>query len=76
MALSAGCKRLVRLIELHAQLRDGSAQKFELGALLIAQFDAPIPSLIDLSHRPIFGRPPPRTCSTSQSIDCHVRAKV
>jgi hypothetical protein len=36
MALSAASDRLVRLIELRAQLRDGSAQDFELGALLIA----------------------------------------
>ena len=57
MALSAGSERLVRLIELRAQLRDGSAQDFELGALLIAQFDAPIPRLIGLSHRPVFGVP-------------------
>jgi hypothetical protein len=53
----------VRLIELRAQLRDGSAQEFELGALLVAQFDAPIPRLIGLSHRPVFAvrrRAPPR----------------
>src|SRR5215208_1680164 len=54
MALSAASERLVRLIELRAQLRDGSAQQFELGALLIAQLDAPIPSLFGLSHRPVF----------------------
>jgi ketosteroid isomerase-like protein len=39
---------------LSAQLRDGSAQKFELGALLVAQFNAPIPRLIGLSHQPLF----------------------
>ena len=63
MALSAASERLVRLIELRAQLRDGCAQDFELGALLVAQFDAPIPSLIGLSHRPVFAvrrRPPAR----------------
>src|SRR5215216_3627423 len=63
MALSAASERLVRLIELRAQLRDGSAQEFELGALLVAQFDAPIPSLIGLSHQPVFAvprRPPAR----------------
>jgi hypothetical protein len=54
MALSAASERLVRLIELRAQLRDGCAQDFELGAFLIAQFDAPIPSLIGLSHRSVF----------------------
>jgi hypothetical protein len=54
MALSAAPECLVRLIELRAQLRDGAAQKFELGALLIAQIDAPIPSLIGLSHRSVF----------------------
>jgi hypothetical protein len=54
MTLPATSERLVRLIELRAQLRDGAAQKFELGVLLIAQFDAPIPSLIGLSHRPVF----------------------
>jgi hypothetical protein len=63
LTLSTASERLVRLIELRAQLRDGSAQEFELGALLVAQFDAPIPSLIGLSHRPVFGvgrRAPPR----------------
>jgi hypothetical protein len=54
MALSAASERLVGLIELRVQLRDGSAQEFELGALLIAQFDAPIPSLIGMSHRSDF----------------------
>ena len=54
MALSAASERPVRLIELSAQLRDGCAQEFELGALLIAQFDAPIPRLIGLSHRLVF----------------------
>ena len=61
MALSAASERLVRLIELRAQLRDGAAQEFELGALVIAQFDAPIPCLICLSHRSVFavrGRAP------------------
>jgi hypothetical protein len=61
----------VRLIKLRAQLRDGPAQEFELGALFIAQFDAPIPSLIGLSHRPVFAvrrHPPARrapACSHS-----------
>jgi hypothetical protein len=50
MALSAASERLVRLIQFRTQLRDGCTQEFELGALLIAQFDAPIPSLIGLSH--------------------------
>jgi hypothetical protein len=54
MALSGASERLMRLIELRAQLRDGSAQEFELGALLIPQVDAPIPSLISLSHRSVF----------------------
>jgi hypothetical protein len=51
----------VRLVELRAQLRDCSAQEFEFGALLVAQFDAPIPRLIGLSHRPVFAvrRPAP-----------------
>ena len=44
----------MRLIEFGAQLRDGCTQTFELGALLVTQFDAPIPSLIGLSHRPVF----------------------
>jgi hypothetical protein len=54
MALSAASERLVRLIEFRAQLRNGAAQQFELGALVIPQFDALIPSLIGLSHRPLF----------------------
>jgi hypothetical protein len=54
LALSTASEGLVRLIELRAQLRDGSAQEFEFGALLVAQFDAPIPSLIGLSHQPVF----------------------
>jgi hypothetical protein len=54
MALSASRERLVCLIELRAQLRDGAAQEFEFGALLVAQFDAPIPSLIGVSHQPDF----------------------
>jgi hypothetical protein len=36
MALSATCERLVCLIELRPQLRDGAAQEFEFGALLVA----------------------------------------
>jgi hypothetical protein len=59
----------VRLIELRAQLRDGSAQEFELGALFVAQFDAPIPSLIGLSHRPVFAvrrHPPARRAPACQ----------
>jgi hypothetical protein len=54
MALPAASERFVRLIEFRAELRDGSAQEFELGALLIAQFGAPIPTLTGLSHRPLF----------------------
>jgi hypothetical protein len=54
MALSGASQRLVSLIQLRAQLRDGSAQKFELGALLVAQFNAPIPRLIGLSHQSLF----------------------
>ena len=54
LALSTASQELVRLIEFRTQLRDGSTQEFELGALFVAQFDAPIPSLIGLSHRPIF----------------------
>jgi len=48
----------VRLIEFGAQLRDGCTQTFELGALLVTQFDAPIPSLIGLSHQPVFAARP------------------
>ena len=61
MTLSAAFERLVRLIELCAQLSDGAAHELELGALLIAQFDAPIPRLIGLSHRSVFAvrRPGP-----------------
>jgi hypothetical protein len=44
----------MRLIEFRAELRDGSTQDFELGALFVTQFDAPIPSLIGLSHPPLF----------------------
>ena len=69
MALCAASERLVRLIELRAQLRNAAAQEFELGALVIAQFDAPIPSLFGLSHRSVFAvrhpaparRAPPRS---------------
>jgi hypothetical protein len=77
MALSAASERLVRLIESRAQLSDGSAQEFELGALLIAQFDAPIPSLIGLTHRPVFAvrrHPPARrapACSHSDRGPAH-----
>ena len=58
MALSATCERLVRLIELRPQLRHVSAQDFKLEALLVAQFDTPVPSLIGLSHRPVFAARP------------------
>ena len=54
MASSGASELLVRLIELGAQLRDGSAQELEFRALLVAQFDSPIPRLIDLSHRSVF----------------------
>ena len=71
MALSATSERLVRLIDLRAQLRDGAAQGFELGALLIAQLDAPIPSLISLSHQPVFAgsrrAPPPLAPASVQA---------
>ncbi|HEX6653866.1 MAG TPA: hypothetical protein VF072_14060 [Thermoleophilaceae bacterium] len=50
MALSAASERLLRLIELRAQLRSGCAEQLELRALLVAQLDAPIPSLFGLSH--------------------------
>ena len=76
LALSTASEGLVRLIELRAQLRDGSAQEFELGALLVAQFDAPIPSLIGLSHRPVFAvrrRAPARrdpACPRAQKQPC------
>jgi hypothetical protein len=71
MALSAASERLARLIELRAQLRDGSAQEFELGALLIAQVDAPIPSLIGLSHRPVFAV---RRCAPARRGSCMAAA--
>jgi hypothetical protein len=54
LALSTASQELMRLIEFRAQLRDVSTQEFELGVLFVTQFDAPIPSLIGLSHRPIF----------------------
>ena len=57
LALSTAAERLVRLVELRAQLCDGSAQEFELGALSVAQFDPPIPSLIGLSRQPPFAVP-------------------
>jgi hypothetical protein len=74
LTLSTASERLVRLIELRAQLRDGSAQEFEFGALLVAQFDAPIPCLIGLSHRQVFGvgrRAPPRR---RRGMQCDVAA--
>jgi hypothetical protein len=51
----------VRLVELRAQLRDSSAQEFELGALLVPQFDGPVPRLKSLSHQTVFAdrRPAP-----------------
>jgi hypothetical protein len=75
LSLSTASERLLRLIELRAHLRDGTPQEFELGALLVAQFDAPIPSLVGLSHRPVFGvrrraparRAPALPCRMSKS---------
>jgi hypothetical protein len=37
------------LIELSAQLGDGSTQAFQLRAVFVAQLDAPIPRLIRLA---------------------------
>lgn len=71
MALSATAERFVRLIELGAQLRDGATQEFKLGALLIAQFDTPIPSLIGLSHRPVFAVRRRAPARRAPSWPCH-----
>jgi hypothetical protein len=49
----------VRLLELPAQLGDGPTQEFQLGALFVAQLDAPIPRLIGLSHGRCFAVPRP-----------------
>jgi hypothetical protein len=51
----------VRLLELPAQPRDGSTQALQLGALFVGQLDAPVPSLIGLSHGRYFAfrRPTP-----------------
>lgn len=61
LALSACSEGVVRLVQLRAQLRDGAVQEFELVAPFVAQFDAPIPGLICLSHRSVFDirRPAP-----------------
>jgi tetratricopeptide (TPR) repeat protein len=49
------------LLELPAQLRDGPTQELQLGTLVVAQLDAPIPRLIGLSHGRCFAvrRPAP-----------------
>jgi hypothetical protein len=45
-ALPAHFEGVVRFVELPAQLRGGSTHEFQLGALFVAQLDAPIPRLI------------------------------
>jgi hypothetical protein len=49
-APSTHSEGVVRLVGVPSQLRDGSTQDFQLGALFVAQLDTPIPSLIGLSH--------------------------
>jgi hypothetical protein len=51
----------VRLVELPAQLRDGSTQALQFGALFVSQLYAPIPRLIGLNHGRCFAvsRPAP-----------------
>src|SRR5687767_10170363 len=60
-ALSTHPEGVVRLVELPAQLRDGPTQELQLGALVVAQLDAPIPRLIGLNHGRCFAvrRPAP-----------------
>jgi hypothetical protein len=60
-ALSTHSEGVVRLVELPAQLRDGPAQELQLGALVVAQLDAPIPRPIGLNHGRCFAvrRPAP-----------------
>src|SRR5215208_2989529 len=67
-ALSTASQGLLRLIEFGAQLRDGSTQELELGALFVAQFNAPIPRLIGLSHRLVFAVRVHRPASMSSRI--------
>jgi hypothetical protein len=51
----------VRLVELPAQLPDGSTQALQFGALFVSQLYAPIPRLIGLNHGRCFAvsRPAP-----------------